>query len=54
MVLPAISVWMRFKLSESPAFRKLRNECIVTSTPLREAFGEKESLKMVSVVHGNY
>ena len=49
IVLLAISVWMRFKLSESPAYQKLRDDGQVTRTPLREAFAAKESLKMVSV-----
>jgi MFS family permease len=47
IILLGISVWMRFKLSESPAFQKLKEEGQVTRTPLREAFAEKESLKQV-------
>ena len=42
--LLAISVWMRLKLSESPAFAKLRDEGATSKTPLREAFARKESL----------
>ena len=42
--LLAISVWMRLKLSESPAFTKLREDGEVSKTPLREAFARKESL----------
>ncbi|WP_265571409.1 MFS transporter [Sphingomicrobium nitratireducens] len=48
VLLLLISVWMRLKLSESPAFQKLRDEGAVTKTPLREAFAEKESLKKVA------
>ena len=46
-VLLAISVWMRAKLAESPHFAKLREEGEVTKAPLRESFGNRESLKRV-------
>ena len=47
IVLLAISVWMRVKLNESPAFQKLKEDGNVTKTPLREAFAQKESVKKV-------
>src|SRR5688500_10083994 len=37
VILLAISVWMRVKLSESPAFAKLREEGTVCKAPLTEA-----------------
>ena len=37
VVLLAISVWMRVKLSESPAFAKLKEEGEVAKAPLRES-----------------
>src|SRR4029079_15985597 len=37
VVLLIISVWLRFKLSESPAFAKLKEEGAVSTAPLREA-----------------
>ena len=40
---------MRVKLAESPAFAKLREEGEICKTPLREAFGERESLKRVFI-----
>ncbi len=49
ILLLAISVWMRIKLSESPAFAKLREEGNVCKAPLREAFARKESLKQVLI-----
>ncbi len=49
ILLLAISVWMRVKLSESPHFAKLREEGAVTKTPLREAFGRRESLRQVAI-----
>src|SRR5215210_2680783 len=36
IVLLGISVWMRAKLAESPAFKKLKEEGEVTKAPLRE------------------
>src|SRR6185503_6489306 len=48
-VLLAISVWMRAKLAESPHFAKLKEEGEVTKAPLRESFGNRESLKRVMI-----
>src|SRR6476469_8558803 len=48
-VLLAVSVWMRAKLAESPHFARLREEGQITRTPLREAFGNRKSLKQVLV-----
>ena len=50
VVLLIISVWLRFKLSESPAFAKLKEDGNVCKAPLREAFGEWENLKRVLIV----
>ena len=49
VILLAISVWMRVKLSESPAFAKLRDEGQVSKAPLREAFADRENLKRVAI-----
>ncbi|HEY0629902.1 MAG TPA: MFS transporter, partial [Sphingomicrobium sp.] len=49
ILLLAISVWMRVKLSESPHFAKLREEGAVTKAPLREAFANRESLRRVAI-----
>jgi len=49
VVLLVISVWLRFKLSESPAFSKLKEEGDVSKTPLREAFGRWDNLKRVLI-----
>jgi MFS family permease len=49
IMLLAISVWMRVKLSESPAFAKLREEGTVCKAPLREAFARRDSLKQVLI-----
>ena len=49
ILLLAISVWMRIKLSESPAFAKLREEGEVSQAPLTEAFARRDSLKQVLI-----
>ncbi|HYI43217.1 MAG TPA: MFS transporter [Sphingomicrobium sp.] len=49
VVLLAISVWLRFKLSESPAFIKLKEEGQVAAAPFRESFGRRDNLKRVLV-----
>ena len=49
ILLLAISVWMRVKLSESPAFAKLREEGATSKAPLTEAFARKDSLKQVLI-----
>ena len=47
LVLLIISVWLRFKLSESPAFSKLKDAGEVTTAPLRESFAQWDNLKRV-------
>ena len=49
VVLLTISVWLRFKLSESPAFAKLKEEGDICHRPLREAFGKWDNLKRVLI-----
>lgn len=49
VVLLAISVWMRAKLSESPEFARLREEGDVARAPLSEAFGTWRNLKRVLI-----
>ncbi|MEJ7777625.1 MAG: MFS transporter [Sphingomicrobium sp.] len=48
-ILLAISVWLRARLAESPAFTKLVAEDDVTKAPLREAFGNRQNLKRVMI-----
>jgi MFS family permease len=45
--LLAISVWMRLKLSESPAFAALKEAGGQSKAPYREAFGQWPNLKIV-------
>ena len=49
ILLLGISLWMRFKLDESPAFAKLKEEGGLTKAPLREAFAERGNLKLVLI-----
>ena len=49
LLLLIISVWMRFKLSESPAFAKLKAAGDVTRAPLRESFAKWDNLKRVLI-----
>jgi MFS family permease len=47
MVLLGVSVWMRMKLTESPAFMALKAENRQSKAPFTEAFGEWSNLKLV-------
>ena len=49
VILLGISVWMRLKLSESPAFTKLKEEGTVAKAPLRESFAHWPNLKRVLI-----
>jgi MFS family permease len=49
ILLLAISVWMRVKLSESPHFAKLKEEGEITKAPLRESFANRDSLRRVLI-----
>jgi len=49
LLLLIISVWLRFKLSESPAFRELKEKGDVCRTPLRDSFGRRDNLKRVLI-----
>ena len=49
VLLLAVSVWMRVKLSESPAFAALKAKGELTKAPLRESFAEWPNLKRVLI-----
>jgi MFS family permease len=46
-LLLIISVWIRLKLSESPAFTKMKAEGKTSKAPLTESFGQWSNLKIV-------
>jgi MFS family permease len=46
-ILLAISVWIRLRLSESPAFQKMKADGKGSKAPLTESFGRWDNLKIV-------
>jgi MFS family permease len=46
-ILLAVSVWIRLKLSESPAFARMKSEGKTSKAPLTESFGNWGNLKIV-------
>lgn len=46
-VLLAVSVWIRLKLNESPAFLKIKAEGKTSKAPLRESFAQWSNLRIV-------
>jgi MFS family permease len=46
-LLLVVSVWIRVKLSESPAFLKIKAEGKTSKAPLTEAFGQWKNLRIV-------
>ena len=46
-LLLVISVWIRLKLSESPAFTRMKSEGKTSKAPLTESFGQWSNLKIV-------
>lgn len=47
IVLVAVSILIRMRMSESPMFSKLKTEGKVSVNPLKESFGHKANFKMV-------
>jgi MHS family proline/betaine transporter-like MFS transporter len=47
ILLVAISIYIRMKMSESPLFAKLKKEGKTSANPLAESFQKKDNLKMV-------
>ena len=46
-VLLGVSIWIRVKLSESPAFAKIKAEGKTSKAPLKESFGQWKNLRIV-------
>ena len=46
-ILLAVSVWIRLKLNESPAFARMKAEGKTSKAPLSESFGQWNNLKIV-------
>jgi MFS family permease len=46
-ILLAVSVWIRLRLNESPAFARMKSEGKTSKAPLTESFGQWANLKIV-------
>ncbi len=46
-ILLIVSIWIRLKLNESPAFAKMKAEGKTSKAPLSESFGQWKNLKIV-------
>ena len=49
VLLLGISVWIRLQLSESPAFKKMKEEGTQSKAPLKEAFGNWKNGKIALI-----
>ncbi len=49
VILLGVSVWIRLKMSESPAFVKMKAEGTTSKAPLSEAFGQWKNAKIAIV-----
>lgn len=49
ILLLGVSLWIRLKLAESPAFQKMKDEGKGSSTPLKDSFGKWPNLKIVLI-----
>lgn len=47
ILLVLVSIYIRMKMSESPAFAKLKKEGKVSANPLKESFSNRRNFKMV-------
>lgn len=47
ILMLGVSLWIRLKLSESPAFKKMKAEGKGSTTPLKDSFGKWPNLKLV-------
>ena len=49
LLLLAVSLWMRLKLSESPVFRDMKEKGELARNPLKESFGTRANVKLILV-----
>ncbi|MBL7978644.1 MAG: MHS family MFS transporter [Bacteroidetes Order II. Incertae sedis bacterium] len=47
ILLVGVSIYIRLKMAESPAFTKIKAEGKISTNPLKESFTKKENMKMV-------
>jgi MFS family permease len=48
-LLLVISIWIRLRLNESPAFQRIQEEGRLSRSPLREALGDWENLRLILI-----
>ena len=48
-LLLVVSLWIRLRLNESPAFKRIQELGRLSRSPLREAFGDWENLRLVLI-----
>ncbi|WP_113261387.1 MFS transporter [Agrobacterium cavarae] len=49
VILLGVSVWIRLKMNESPAFKKMKEEGKTSKAPLSEAFGQWKNAKIAII-----
>ena len=49
ILMLAVSLWIRLKLSESPSFKRMKAEGKGSKTPLKDSFGKWPNLKLVLI-----
>ncbi len=47
VLLLVISVWIRLRLHESPAFTRMKSEGLISRAPIKEAFGHWRNLRLI-------
>lgn len=47
VILLLISIWIRMSLNESPAFQRIKDNGTLSSSPIKESFGQWKNLKIV-------
>ena len=47
VLLLVISVWIRLRLHESPAFTRMKSEGLLSRAPIKEAFGRWRNLRLI-------
>jgi len=47
VLLLVISVWIRLRLHESPAFKRMKSEGTISKAPIKESFGRWKNLRVI-------
>ncbi len=47
VLLLVISVWIRLRLHESPAFKRMKSEGTISKAPIKESFGRWKNLRLI-------